>query len=119
MAYSKKDEFPEKDAAQAAYHAALAHPARIAILKALASREECVCGELVGLLPLAQATVSQHLKVLKEAGLIKGTIDGPRTCYCIDPGAASRMTALFAEFGGSLNASKRKGPKCRTAPRKN
>ena len=61
---------------------ALAHPARVQILHVLLTRESCFCGEIVGRLPLAQATVSQHLKVLKEAGLIQGEIDGPRTCYC-------------------------------------
>lgn len=64
---------------------ALAHPARLAILQTLARRGVCICGELVELLPLSQATVSQHLKVLKEAGLIRGEVDGPRSCYCIDP----------------------------------
>jgi len=63
---------------------ALAHPARIRILRILLARATCTCGQIVDALPLAQATVSQHLKVLKEAGLIKGEIDGPRVCYCVD-----------------------------------
>lgn len=63
---------------------ALAHPARVRILRILLARATCTCGEIVDALPLAQATVSQHLKVLKEAGLIKGEIDGPRVCYCVD-----------------------------------
>lgn len=62
---------------------ALAHPARIAILQYLAAKNTCVCGDIVDALPLSQATVSQHLKVLKEAGLIQGNIEGPRVCYCI------------------------------------
>lgn len=70
---------------------ALAHPARVRILRFLVGRESCVCGEIVAQLPLAQSTVSQHLKILREAGLIKGEVDGPRTCYCIDP---SRVGAL-------------------------
>jgi ArsR family transcriptional regulator len=107
MAYSKKDEFSAPEAALAAYHAALSHPARIAILKVLATREECVCGEIVDLLPLAQSTVSQHLKVLKEAGLIQGTLDGPRTCYCIDPKAVKRLSGLLEGFLIELKSVKK------------
>lgn len=61
---------------------ALGHPTRVQILRVLLARESCFCGEIVDQLTLAQATVSQHLKVLKDAGLIQGEIDGPRTCYC-------------------------------------
>ena len=68
----------------AALAKALGHPMRIRILRLLLEREECVCGDLVDQLPLAQSTVSQHLKVLREAGLVHGEIDGPRTCYCAD-----------------------------------
>lgn len=74
---------------------ALGHPARVKILRLLASRNSCVCGELVDELPLAQSTVSQHLKVLKDAGLIRGTISGPRTCYCLEPRAVRRLKALI------------------------
>jgi ArsR family transcriptional regulator len=63
---------------------ALAHPARLKVLRVLARRESCICGDIVEDLPLAQATVSRHLKTLKEAGLIQGEIDGPRVCYCLD-----------------------------------
>ncbi|WP_371345491.1 ArsR/SmtB family transcription factor [Ancylobacter sp. IITR112] len=73
---------------------ALAHPARLAILRALAQTGRCQCGEIVRGLTLAQSTVSQHLKVLKEAGLITGTIDGPRSCYCLD---RVTVTALAGE----------------------
>ncbi len=73
---------------------AVGHPARVAILRLLTHREACVCGDIVDELPLAQSTVSQHLKVLKEAGLIKGEIDGPRVCYCIEPGGLRRLKAL-------------------------
>jgi DNA-binding transcriptional ArsR family regulator len=66
---------------------ALAHPARLKIVDFLGARGTCICGEIVDVLPLAQATVSQHLKVLKEAGLLQGTIDGPRSCYCLNPAA--------------------------------
>ena len=63
---------------------ALGHPARIAILTMLKSMDRCVCGRIVDVLPLAQSTVSQHLKILKRAGLIRGEVEGPRTCYCLD-----------------------------------
>jgi ArsR family transcriptional regulator, arsenate/arsenite/antimonite-responsive transcriptional repressor len=63
---------------------ALAHPARIEILRVLASRRRCICGEVVEVMPLAQATVSQHLKILKDARLIRGEIEGRNSCYCLD-----------------------------------
>jgi ArsR family transcriptional regulator len=70
---------------------ALGHPARLRIVDLLAARGTCICGEIVDVLPLAQATVSQHLKVLKEAGLLQGTIDGPRSCYCLDATAVGEL----------------------------
>lgn len=73
---------------------AIGHPARVQILRLLARRETCVCGDIVSELPLAQSTVSQHLKVLKEAGLIRGDVDGPRVCYCLEPWALRRFKAL-------------------------
>jgi ArsR family transcriptional regulator, arsenate/arsenite/antimonite-responsive transcriptional repressor len=75
---------------------ALSHPARVAILRHLASTGSCICGQIVDVLPLAQATVSQHLKVLKEAGFIQGEVDGPRTCYCVNPEAVRRFQAIVA-----------------------
>ena len=75
---------------------ALGHPARVAIVRLLVRRETCVCGEIVDELPLAQSTVSQHLKQLKEAGLIRGEIDGPRVCYCVEPAAVAELRALIA-----------------------
>jgi ArsR family transcriptional regulator len=75
---------------------ALGHPARIEILKMLIELGDCQCGAIVDRLPLAQATVSQHLKVLKEAGLIRGEIDPPRVCYCVNPQAVARLKALIA-----------------------
>ena len=74
---------------------ALAHPARVAILRLLIERGDCICGEIVQVMPLAQATVSQHLKVLKEAGLITGEVDGPRVCYCVNPKAVKRFKELI------------------------
>lgn len=81
---------------------ALAHPARIAILKILIERKACICGDIVNELPLSQSTVSQHLKELKEAGLIKGDIDGVKVCYCINEEkwheAKKELTALFDSY---------------------
>jgi DNA-binding transcriptional ArsR family regulator len=84
MAVHKKEEFTQKEQDLAAFAKAMSHPARIAILKMLAQKNECICGEIVDVLPLAQSTVSQHLKELKQAGLISGETDGPRSCYCIN-----------------------------------
>lgn len=84
MAFSKAEQFEPKDIALARYAKALSHPARVAILRLLSKQDSCCCGDLVHDLPIAQATVSQHLKELKEVGLIKGEIDPPRVCYCLD-----------------------------------
>jgi len=84
MAFHKKEEFGLKEQSLAAFAKAVSHPARIAILNVLAKKNECICNEIVEVLPLAQSTVSQHLKELKNAGLITGEVDGPRSCYCIN-----------------------------------
>ncbi|GAB3644266.1 ArsR/SmtB family transcription factor [Spirosoma arcticum] len=76
---------------------AFAHPARVAILQLLAERKACVCGDLVDELPLAQATVSQHLKELKRIGIIKGDIDPPRVCYCINEPVWNEARQLFGQ----------------------
>jgi ArsR family transcriptional regulator len=73
---------------------ALGHPARVAIVRFLLVGGECICGDIVDRLPLAQATVSQHLKVLREAGWITGEVDGPRVCYCANPETLQRFVAL-------------------------
>lgn len=78
--------------------AALGHPARVAIVRLLKQRETCICGEIVEVLPLAQSTVSQHLKVLKQAGWIQGEVDGPRTCYCLNMQALERFQELLGEL---------------------
>lgn len=75
---------------------ALAHPARVRIVRLLLSRQACVCGEIVNELPLAQSTVSQHLKILKESGLIQGEVDGPKVCYCINRDKLARLKELVA-----------------------
>jgi len=74
---------------------ALGHPARVKILRLLIRKNTCVCGDIVDELPLAQSTVSQHLKVLKDAGLVRGDVDGPRVCYCIEPRTLRRLRALI------------------------
>jgi DNA-binding transcriptional ArsR family regulator len=78
---------------------ALGHPARIKILKHLLKEDRCICGRIVEVLPLAQSTVSQHLKILKESGLVQGEIEGPKTCYCVDKDKLSllleSMSTLF------------------------
>jgi ArsR family transcriptional regulator len=85
----------EADEELAALSKALGHPARVKIVRILLRKSACVCGDIVGELPLAQSTVSQHLKVLKDAGLIRGEVDGPRVCYCIEPRALRRLRALI------------------------
>ena len=92
----------------AALAKALGHPARVAIVRRLAADGTCVCGRIVDVLPLAQATVSQHLKVLKQAGLIRGEVDGPRTCYCVDPAAVARFCELAARLG-TVTGPRRRG----------
>ena len=79
----------------AAWAKALAHPARVAILRFLAKQDRCFCGDIVDHLPLAQSTVSQHLRELREAGLVRGTVDGVKVCYCIDARAVAKARAAF------------------------
>ena len=96
--------FPADLAELATFAKALGHPARLTILRTLAERGTCVCGEVVDVLPLAQATVSQHLKALKEAGLVIGETDGPRSCYCLDPDAIARLSRAIGSFLDDLDA---------------
>jgi len=80
---------------------AIAHPARFRIIKLLAARQTCVCGDIVDELPLAQSTVSEHLKVLKDAGIVRGTIDGPNVCYCLEPEAIEWLKREFGAIGAA------------------
>ncbi|NUO78475.1 winged helix-turn-helix transcriptional regulator [candidate division KSB1 bacterium] len=98
MATSKTAAFPAIENELAELAKALGHPARVAILKELARRNVCVCGEIVDVLPLAQSTVSQHLKELKAAGLICGTVEGVKSCYCVNWEAVARLKNLLDEF---------------------
>ena len=84
---------------------ALGHPARLEILRVLAARGTCVCGEVVKVMPLSQATVSQHLKVLKEAGLVRGRIDGKNSCYCLDPRGIGELRAALDGLLGELSGA--------------
>lgn len=84
MATRKVESFALKDTELAELAQTLSHPARIVILRTLAERNTCICGDIVDVLPLAQSTVSQHLKALKNVGLVSGESEGPRSCYCID-----------------------------------
>jgi len=77
---------------------AVAHPARVQIVRLLIRRKSCVCGEIVDQLPLAQSTVSQHLKILKESGLIQGEVDGPKVCYCINRQRLKELKSLVARL---------------------
>jgi len=85
----------EADEDLAALSKALGHPARVQIIRLLVRRSACICGDIVDELPLAQSTVSQHLKVLQEVGLIRGEIDGTKVCYCIEPRTLRRFKALI------------------------
>jgi len=101
MGSSKTASFTEDQNKIAMLAKALAHPARIAILQYLMQQKSCICGDIVDELPLAQATVSQHLKELKAAGIIQGDISGTKTCYCI---SAAGWNTLKSYFGSFLNA---------------
>jgi ArsR family transcriptional regulator, arsenate/arsenite/antimonite-responsive transcriptional repressor len=106
MAVNKKLEFSTDELTLSEYAKALSHPARVAILKTLAEKQTCICGEIVEVLPLAQATVSQHLKELKNAGLITGEIEGVRSCYCIHWENLEAMLARVEQFAAALRALK-------------
>lgn len=102
MGVSKSEEFSVKDNKIARYAKALGHPARVAILQLLIKKQACICGDIVEELPLSQSTVSQHLKELKEAGLVKGDIEGVKVCYCIDENewqiAKGYFESLFTSY---------------------
>lgn len=105
MGVSKTEEFSPEENRTAELAKAFAHPARVAILRLLAEKKACVCGDLVDELPLSQATVSQHLKELKRIGIIKGEIDPPRVCYCIDGAVWEEAQARFGRVFDSFKAA--------------
>ncbi len=98
MGATKTDHFTGKQNAIATLAKALGHPARIAIIEYLLKVDTCICGDIVNELPLAQPTVSQHLKELKNAGLIKGEIEGNSICYCIDEKAFQKLQTYFTNI---------------------
>ena len=98
MGATKTADYTTKELSIAKYAKALSHPARIAILNLLLKKQSCICGDIVEELPLSQSTVSQHLKELKEAGLIKGDIDGVSVCYCIDEKEWKKASSLISGF---------------------
>jgi len=106
MGASKTDYFTDKQNSIAALAKALGHPARVAIIEYLMKADQCICGDIVNELPLAQPTVSQHLKELKNAGLIKGSIEGNAICYCIDERAIERLQNYFGRITNKLNMKK-------------
>ena len=98
MGLSKTQSFGARQIEIAEIAKALAHPARVAILQFLAKQDACMCGDIVDHIPLSQATVSQHLAELKRVGLIKGEIEGPRVCYCVDQKAWDDARHLLTQF---------------------
>jgi DNA-binding transcriptional ArsR family regulator len=98
MGVSSIEKFSEQENRIARYAKALGHPARVAILQLLVRKQACICGDIVDELPLSQSTVSQHLKELKEAGLIKGDIEGAKVCYCINEEAWEQAREALTLF---------------------
>lgn len=106
MGLTKTELFSEQDNKIAQFAKVMGHPARVAILRYLFELNSCVCGDLVEEIGLAQPTISQHLKELKQAGLIQGTIEGTRVCYCIHPEKWQEMQTLLADFlNGGISAN--------------
>lgn len=103
MGVSKTESFSTEQNTLANLFKALAHPARIAIVEYLLSVKTCICGDIVDQLPLAQPTVSQHLRELKNANIIQGTIDGTAICYCINPLMIAKIENYFSVMSFSLN----------------
>jgi len=106
MGATKTDHFTDKQNAIATLAKALGHPARIAIIEYLLKVDTCICGDIVNELPLAQPTVSQHLKELKNAGLIKGEIEGNSICYCIDEKAFQKLQTYFTNISTKVESKK-------------
>ncbi|MEX0663101.1 MAG: metalloregulator ArsR/SmtB family transcription factor [Balneolaceae bacterium] len=105
MAITKATQFDKKQIRMAEFAKALAHPARIAILEILAESDMCICGDITEQLPLAQSTVSQHLKALKSAGIITGNIDGVKTCYCLNEESIDELRSMMGSLLNKLGES--------------
>ena len=106
MRIHKKEEFGRRKQQLAVYAKAIAHPARIAILRMLAEKPKCICGELVAALPLSQSTVSQHLKELKNAGLIRSTFKGPKSIYSLNQSVIDLFRDEFKRLMNNLKEKK-------------
>lgn len=102
MAINKSTEFTEEAQVLAGFAKAIAHPARIEILKVLAEKNQCICGEIVEVMPLSQSTVSQHLKALKKAGIVQGEVEGVRSCYCINWLNLNKALSAFGAYFGNI-----------------
>jgi DNA-binding transcriptional ArsR family regulator len=107
MGVTKTEHFTDKQNAIATLAKALGHPARVAIIDYLLRVDACICGDIVNELPLAQPTVSQHLKELKNAGLIKGEIEGNAICYCIDEKVIDKLQSYFTNISAKLVKKKK------------
>lgn len=107
MGASKTEHFTEKQNSIATLAKALGHPARVSIIDYLLKVDSCICGDIVNELPLAQPTISQHLKELKNAGLINGEIEGTAICYCIDEKAIDKLQNYFANIANKLEKKKK------------
>lgn len=107
MGTTKTNEYSKRDNRIANYAKALAHPARIAILRLLVNKEACVCGDIVEELPLSQSTVSQHLKELKAVGIIKGDVSGKSVCHCIDEKVWKEVKESLGTLFETLNLKKK------------
>lgn len=106
MGATKTEHFTDKQNQIATIAKALGHPARVAIIEYLAKVNECICGDIVNELPLAQPTVSQHLKELKNAGIIKGSIEGNTICYCIDEKTIEILNTYFSQIVQTVSKAK-------------
>ena len=106
MGATKTDHFTDKQNAIATLTKALGHPARVAIMEYLMSVNTCICGDIVNELPLAQPTVSQHLKELKNAGIIKGNVEGNSICYCIDEKTIAILNTYFSKIIQTVTKAK-------------
>lgn len=108
MGITKTDGFSEQQNQTALLFKALGHPGRLAIVEYLLDIKSCICGDLVDALPLSQATISQHLKALKDVGIIQGTIEGNSVCYCLNPKTIDFLEAYVVQLAHELRASNSK-----------
>ncbi|ESU28290.1 hypothetical protein FLJC2902T_16390 [Flavobacterium limnosediminis JC2902] len=104
MGASKSEFFSEQQNELASLFKAISHPARVAIIEYLLKVDSCICGDIVNELPLAQPTVSQHLKELKNVGIIKGNIEGTAICYCLNPDTMKKLESYFSGISSELKS---------------